>query len=56
MYVYSGNGQRPSDWLLQRYRLLARLGGHKGPVNCFAFNKDSSLLASGGEYPAFQFQ
>ena len=43
----------PSEWLLQRYRLLARLDGHKGPINCFAFNKESSLLASGGEHHTF---
>ena len=44
---------KPSDWLLQRYRLLAKLNGHKGPINCFAFNKDGALLASGGENLAF---
>jgi WD40 repeat protein len=51
MYVYSNDVGDPSEWLLQRYRLIATLSGHKGPVNCFAFNNDSSLLASGGELP-----
>ena len=38
-----------SDCLLQRYRLVAKLDGHKGSINCFAFNNSSSLLASGGD-------
>jgi WD40 repeat protein len=41
-----------SDCLLQRYRLVATLDGHKGPINCFAFNNNGSLLASGGKPPA----
>lgn len=35
--------------LLQRYRLVAKLDGHKGPINCVAFNNSGSLLASGGD-------
>ncbi|KAF8810955.1 hypothetical protein BYT27DRAFT_7090748, partial [Phlegmacium glaucopus] len=33
----------------QQYQLVARLDGHKGPINCFAFNNNISLLASGGD-------
>ncbi|KAF8814865.1 WD40 repeat-like protein [Phlegmacium glaucopus] len=36
---------KPSD----RYQLVARLDGHKGPINCFVFNNNSSLLASRGD-------
>ncbi|KAF8518163.1 WD40-repeat-containing domain protein [Hysterangium stoloniferum] len=32
-----------------RYRLVASLNGHGGPVNAFAFNTGSTLLASGGD-------
>ena len=38
-----------SDCLLQRYRLVAKLDAHKGPINCLAFSTNSSLLASGGD-------
>lgn len=33
----------------QRYHLAARLKGHAGPVNCFAFTRNGELLASGGD-------
>ena len=36
-----------SEWY-QRYKLLGRLQGHTGPINCFAFTRDGAILASGG--------
>lgn len=35
--------------LTQRYRLVATLVGHGGPINAFSFNLSGSLLASGGD-------
>jgi WD40 repeat protein len=37
------------DLLIKRYRLVATLAGHGGPINTFSFNLNSSLLASGGD-------
>ena len=54
MYAYILIVKCASDCVLQRYRLVARLDGHKGPINGFAFNNNSSLLASGGKPPAFE--
>lgn len=34
---------------LKGYKLVAKLDGHGGPVNAFAFNAAGTLLASGGE-------
>jgi WD40 repeat protein len=34
---------------IQRYRLIARLEGHTGPINCFCFARGSTVLASGGD-------
>jgi WD40 repeat protein len=34
---------------IQRYRLIARLDGHTGAINCFCFARGSMLLASGGD-------
>ena len=33
----------------QRYRLVAKLAGHGGPINTLSFNLNGSLLASGGD-------
>ena len=33
----------------KRYRLVATLAGHGGPINTFSFNSNGSLLASGGD-------
>lgn len=49
-------GNLLTDWLLQQNRLVTSLRVHLGPINCFAFNYDSSLLASAGEYPLIQFK
>jgi WD40 repeat protein len=34
--------------MVQRYRLAGTLKGHSGAINTLTFNRDSSLLASGG--------
>ncbi|KDR71183.1 hypothetical protein GALMADRAFT_144244 [Galerina marginata CBS 339.88] len=38
-----------SIYLRNSYFLRAKLGGHRGPINCFAFIGELELLASGGD-------
>lgn len=33
----------------KRYRLVATLEGHSGPINAFSFNLNGTILASGGD-------
>jgi WD40 repeat protein len=48
-----GNNKR-TESSIKRYRLVAKLKSHKGPINTFSFNSNGTLLASGGDDEAVQ--